>query len=253
MPRASEPHQQHRQRQDHELRQDHALDDLGGQARALFQRLGHLHQHHTRVGLARLAPGPQVGHAHRFVSAWSRRGTAHFADQRGGVGIRHRQVGIAGDELALLPSTWKYTRSTSSAAAGGRRPARRSRRLALGEAGAGSTAWPPGGRSCASVAPARGRRAGWRCSAPPPGQRRAHRPQQQQRREHPVEDLAEQRALLAGGALLTAAGAGPPEAAAQLCDLFQAVAQAAHGGDAHRAPARSSCAGGGCRPRSRCC
>jgi hypothetical protein len=40
-----QPHQQHRQRQDHELRHHHALDDLGGQGRALALGLGHLHQH----------------------------------------------------------------------------------------------------------------------------------------------------------------------------------------------------------------
>ena len=49
-----QPHQQHGQRQDDKLRQHHALDDFGGQHRALFQGLGHLDQ--GRPGVRQAQP-----------------------------------------------------------------------------------------------------------------------------------------------------------------------------------------------------
>jgi len=54
--RQRQPHQQHRQWQDHKLRQHHALDDLGGEHRALVHGLGHLHQGGPRVAQGPAAP-----------------------------------------------------------------------------------------------------------------------------------------------------------------------------------------------------
>ena len=66
-----------------------------------------------------------------------------------------------------------------------------------------------------------------------PGERHAHRPQQQQRREHPVEDLAEEgedfRARPSPREDTTGSSQAPVRPRS-----FQAVTEAAHGGDAHR-------------------
>ena len=104
--RQREPHQHHRQRQDHELRQDHALDDLGGQRRALAQRLGHLHQRLAVVALA----GARRSHsqATRTGSSpiWSSRKRTAARRAR-----RHRQGTASAASPASSsprrPSTWK--------------------------------------------------------------------------------------------------------------------------------------------------
>jgi hypothetical protein len=105
MPRPARARPAAPERQDHELGQDHALDDLGGQARALAQRLGHLHQRPGRhAGIGRRAAGvldedPNVGHAHRGVVD-EVVAKAHLA---GGTGVqvdRHRDRTVAAEKLA---------------------------------------------------------------------------------------------------------------------------------------------------------
>ena len=55
------------------------------------------------------------------------------------------------------------------------------------------------------------------------------------------------------GPTLAEGGGGTRPTGCFMQRFSEAIAQAAHGGDADGGPARSSCAGGGCRPRWRCC
>ncbi len=266
--RQRQPHQQHGQRQDDELRQDHALDDLGGQARALVQGLRHLHQRGAARTVAgtrrsRLARGQlhmQIGHAHRLagdlvVAVMQLAGSLHRVH-------RHRQVGRAGQEFAAPAQHLEeqYVGVVGAHQAGGhtlefaphglrRAPGRRHlhRRLARhGQGDVGQFA------VVGTVGDGLGHE---------PGDGHAHGPQQQQRRQHPVQDLAEQRDVLAlpfaqhrrrlvlAGRAAAAGRQGP--------GLRQRSSPGSSPARARwrcaPAPARSSCAGGGCRPRWRCC
>ena len=241
------PHQQHRHRQDDELRQDHALDDLGGQPRALGLRLGHLHQHRARV---RSRHDPLVGHTHAVAVDLV---VAHLdlAGRARLVGGRQRQVAVAADDLAPRATHQVIDIVDLVGAQHARRLARQVEQDVVA-AHLDALAQRAHRLDQRPVI----RQAGDALRGQP-GQRQAHRPQQQQRREHPVEDLAEQRALLAParkqpdrrsrrrGRSRNRQGLRPrssqdssPDRARWRCGS---------------GPARSSCAAGGCRPRWRCC
>ena len=200
-PGQRQPDQQHRQRQHHELRHDHAFDDLGGQARALVQRLGHLHQ---RRRLTRAAAGrqPEVSDTHSVAVHLVVAVTQLLARRCGLVG--HRQITVAGDEFAACAQHLEIhlvgvvgphhlgrhlgqAQTGLAFGTGGTGGARLARRhLHLARHGAGHLGQVTVKRSVGDVLRHQ------------PGQRHAQRPQQQQRRQHPIEDLAKQRALLAG-------------------------------------------------------
>ena len=205
---------------------------------------------------------PQVGHAHRLVAASRRResaprpaaprsssggtGSAAFAAQR------TRRAGRAPGSRCRRPRRCAAARRRR---VGQREPRAAARRSAPGCA---RDLLRQHARHLAELA----------VEGPvgdalrhQPGQRHAHRPQQQQRREHPVEDLAEQRALFAGGAGIGAVRR-PRERlrAGRARRATRSGRRSSPGSSRARArwrcapaPARSSCAGGGCRPRSRCC
>ena len=210
--RQRQPHQQHRQRQDHELRQDHSLDDFGCQARALAQRLGHLHQRHVgRRGHRALARAvlravlnvhPHVGHAHR-LAAQRLVAKAHLAGRRAVFVGGHRQVRIAAEVLAAqaehLVVNVVGLVGAQDLGGGGRQLEQRLWLAAVGTAvRAHRNLFGQHPRHLAELAVERLVGDALRDE---PSQHHAHRPQQQQRCEHPVEDLAEQRALLPGACL----------------------------------------------------
>ena len=181
-----QPHQQHRQRQRDELRHHHALDDLGGQRLALFQRLGHLHQHGLALGHIDIDPG--VGHAHVFA-AHHVLAQAHFTIDGFLLGRRQRQVLLAAQKLAARAQHLVVHQVTVIGAqdfAG--RCGQRKKHLLI-------THHHQLGQRLHVVFERPVKRLAGNVLRHQPGQRQADRPQQQQRREHPVQDLAEQAAL----------------------------------------------------------
>ena len=252
------PHQQHRQRQHDELRHDHTLDDLGGQARALVQRLGHLHQ---RRCLARF-PGarqPQVGHPHRVGVDLV---VAVFQDLRWtGRLVGHRQAALAGNEFTARA---QHLEIHFFGIVGAQRfghhlgQTQPDHRGLVGATGCDHDLTRHRARQFGQVAVERPAR---NVLCHQPGQRHAHRPQQQQRREHPVENLAEQGALLFRSRFgLVGQRHGEPEHRAWHPPGLEIRRGFSRGSNPDHAPwrcesalARSSCASGGCRPRSRCC
>ncbi len=190
--REREPHQQHRHRQDHELRQDHALDDLGGQPRALVEGLGHLHD--DAAVRARRRPDPQAGHAHRVVVDGVV-AELHLVGRRAVLG-RRRELGVAAGELALRVAHLVPDAIDVVAAQQRRGGFGQAQVVTAGEAALEGRVGAHLARDAvrqlpelAIVGPVRD------ALRDEPGQRDAHRPQQKQRREHPVEDLAKQGAL----------------------------------------------------------
>jgi len=190
--RQREPHQQHRQRQDHELRQDHALDDLGGQARALVQRLGHLHDD-AAVGARRRAD-PQVGDAHRVVvhgvvAELHLVGGGALVARRGELRVAARQLAL---RVAHLEPDAVDVVAAQERGGGLVQPQVAAAGQAAVEGGVGAHLARHAVRELAQLAVVGpvGDALGHQ-----PGQRDAHRPQQKQRGEHPVEDLAEEGAL----------------------------------------------------------
>jgi hypothetical protein len=191
--RQREPHQQHRQRQDHELRQDHALDDLGGQARALVEGLGHLH--HDAAVRARRRAHPQVRDAHGIV--------VHVVVAElhlvGRLAFLHRrpELGVTAHQFALRAAHLVPDAVDVVAAQQRRGGFGQAQVMAAGQAAVECRVGAQLARNAvcelAQLAVVRPVGDALRHE---PGQRHAHRPQQKQRREHPVEDLAEEGTLL---------------------------------------------------------
>ncbi len=93
-----QPHQQHRQRKQGKLGQHHALDDFGGQHRALFAGLGHLHQGGA-LALS-IEPDPGVGHPH-FQAAHFIVADVYFVTAAVGlIGLWQRQLAVTAQVLA---------------------------------------------------------------------------------------------------------------------------------------------------------
>jgi hypothetical protein len=204
-------------------------------------------------GRAARAGQPQVGHAHRFF-AQHVVAEAHAGFRRR-LDSRHRQGGIAGqqftaaaqhlvvDMILVVAPRQRLRRALQQGA-------RVDRRLRAGGGGLHTGLTRQRQRQVGQFAVVGAVGDGLRHD---PGQAQAHGPQQQQRRQHPVEDLAEQRTLLASAGLGNH-GASPSAGAVGFKPGSSPGNSPAHAPwRCAPGPVRSSCAGGGCRPRWRCC
>ena len=241
--RQRQPHQQHCHGQDHELRQHHALDDLGGQHRALFAGFGHLHQHRLGLGGPRARAGrnfqadphirdPDIHATNLVVSQ------AYIADLRADVIPRRRKVFFARNQFTARPQRLEIDHV---GIIGAQDLARGLRQVELDLTLIDHDQL---GQRLHVVLERAVKRLSGDALRHQPGQAQAEREEQQQRGQHPVQDLPEQRALLAleyFHPLACARRSFPcnsPVPGRSQCGwgLF-----------------RSSCAGGGYRPRSRYC
>ena len=252
-----QPDQQHRQGQKGKLGQHHALDDLGGQHRALFSCLGHLHQ--GRVFALGIQPDPGVGHAH-FQAPHLVIADVHFvAAALVFIGRGHGQIAFTAEVFATstahlvvhqigLVGAQQFT--------GG-----------LGQVELHALLWPQldllgQGLHVVDQSAVKGLVGQALCHQP--GQGQADGPQQQERRQHPVENFPEQGALFTleephtpatgfhGGVILGAVRAGVTSTGLSP-EFFPSNSQDRARWRCGSGLFRSSCAGGGCTPRWRCC
>ena len=234
-PHQSQPHQQHRQWQQGELGQHHALDDLGGQHGAFFTGLGHLHQCRWRVVCVQ--PDPGVGHPH-FQAAHFIVADMHFvAAALGRIGFGQGQVALAAQVLVQAARDLVIHQV---GLVGAQQFTGRQRQAEFHP-----VVWPQThllgqGLDVVNQGPVKGFVG--QALRHQPGQRQADGPQQKQWREHPVQDFPKQRALFAFEdphvSALGFHGLRPGWQAVgtgSAGDFFEAITQAAHGGDADRA------------------
>ncbi|OIQ73022.1 hypothetical protein GALL_453430 [mine drainage metagenome] len=215
-----QPHQQHRQRQDDKLRQHHALDNFGGQHRTFFERFGNLNQ--CRLGAGAGQTHPDIRHLdikaldHVIADAHLVKNDFFFDRGLGQSALTTEKFTMRSNHLVVH----------RVGVIGAQQRARRARQADFGMFLIDADELRHG--ACVVLQCPVKRFAG-NVLRHQPGQHQTHRPQQQQRREHPVQNFAKQRALLALKSIHSAAVIGLGR------NFFQAIAQAAHGGDANRA------------------